>query len=83
MSLYRARISEQKEAIFDYDKGIRYTYGDLEQRAQRLAWFLTHHLGTAQGDRIGFVQITPSALSTISCQLQDRNYHHDVQLPPA
>lgn len=54
MSLYRARISPQKEAIYDYDNGVRYTYGDLEGRAYRLAWFLTHHLGLHKGDRIGF-----------------------------
>lgn len=54
LSLYRARISGHKEAVFDYDQGVRYTYGDLELRARRLAWFLTHTLGLEKGDRIGF-----------------------------
>ncbi|MCR6546958.1 AMP-binding protein [Dehalobacterium formicoaceticum] len=54
----RARISPKQEAIFDYDSGIRYSYSDLENRSEKLAYFLTKELGLKKGDRIGFIART-------------------------
>ncbi|MEG2382337.1 MAG: AMP-binding protein [Oscillospiraceae bacterium] len=54
MGDYRVRFSGKKEAIYDYDNGKRYTYSDMNERANKLAWFLTKKLGMKKGDRIGF-----------------------------
>ncbi|MEF9971381.1 MAG: class I adenylate-forming enzyme family protein, partial [Oscillospiraceae bacterium] len=54
MGQYRVRFSGNKEAIYDYDNGKRYTYSDMDHRADKLAWFLTKKLGLKKGDRIGF-----------------------------
>lgn len=54
MGKYRVRFSGKHEAIFDYDAGKRYTYSDLDERSDKLAWFLVHTLKLKKGDRIGF-----------------------------
>lgn len=52
---YRARITPDREAIYDYDTGRRYTFSDMEERSEKLAWFLSTNLGLQKGDRIGFI----------------------------
>lgn len=54
MGKYRARFSGNRDAIYDYDNGIHYSYNDMETRSDKLAWFLTKELGLKKGDRIGF-----------------------------
>lgn len=51
---YRQRISKSREAIYDYDNGIRYTYGQLYRRAGRLARFLVDTCHLQKGDCVGF-----------------------------
>ncbi|SHJ80791.1 fatty-acyl-CoA synthase [Dethiosulfatibacter aminovorans DSM 17477] len=53
-SFFRSRISPEKEAVYDYDNEIHYTYGDLENRANTLANFLVEKVHVKKGDRIGF-----------------------------
>ena len=53
-SFFRSRISPEKEAVYDYDNKIHYTYGDLEDRANLLANYLVEKLNVKKGDRIGF-----------------------------
>lgn len=54
MGKYRTRFSYGHEAIYDYDEGKHYSYADMEERSDKLAWFLTKELGLKKGDRIGF-----------------------------
>lgn len=54
-SYFRARTSPNKEAIFDLDNNVRYTYRDLDHRANILANYLTEKLGVKKGDRVAFV----------------------------
>lgn len=54
MLFYRKRISETREAIYDYDTGKRYTYGELYRRANRLARFLVEECHLQKGDCIAF-----------------------------
>jgi fatty-acyl-CoA synthase len=53
-SYFRSRISPTKEAIYDYENKISYTYGDLENRANLLANYLVEVLEIDKGDRIAF-----------------------------
>lgn len=55
LQMYRERISRDKEAIYDTSSGIRYTYGDMNERSEKLSWFLTKVLRLRKGDRIGFL----------------------------
>ncbi|GHV44496.1 long-chain-fatty-acid--CoA ligase [Synergistales bacterium] len=54
-SYFRARIDADSPAVIDIDDGSRYTYGDLENRANRLANFLRDKFGVAKGDRVAFL----------------------------
>lgn len=54
LAAYRARTSGQREAVLDYDRGIRYTYQQMQERACRLANYLTGTLGLKKGDCIAF-----------------------------
>ncbi|MDR1376252.1 MAG: AMP-binding protein [Synergistaceae bacterium] len=54
-SHFRARIHADSLAVVDIDTGERYTYGDLEDRANRLASFLRDRFGVAKGDRVAFL----------------------------
>lgn len=51
---FQAKWNGDKEAIFDSDSGVRYTYRELDRRADRLARFLVHHLGLRRGDCVAF-----------------------------
>lgn len=51
---YRSRISKDREAIYDYDTGKRYTYGELHARSIRMANFLSEDCGLTKGDCVGF-----------------------------
>lgn len=44
----------QREAVFDSDAGVRYSYAELNDRANSLAAFLTGVLGLRKGDRVAF-----------------------------
>ena len=50
---FRARLCSEKAAVVDLDTGVRYTYGDLEDRANRLAHVLAG-FGVGKGDRVAF-----------------------------
>ncbi|GHS92462.1 long-chain-fatty-acid--CoA ligase [Synergistales bacterium] len=54
-SYFRARIDADSLAVIDIDSGSRYTYGDLENRANRLANFLRDRFGITKGDRVAFL----------------------------
>lgn len=54
-SYFRARTSPDKEAIFDLDNNKRYTYCEVDNRANILANYLTEKLGIKKGDRVAFV----------------------------
>lgn len=49
----RNTFLKDKEAIYDYDRDLHVTYGELDQRSSRVAGFLTKRLGVKKGDRIG------------------------------
>ncbi len=51
---FRARLCSEKAAVVDLDTGVRYTYGDLEDRANRLAHVLAG-FGVGKGDRVAFL----------------------------
>lgn len=53
-SYFRARLEAGKTAVVDLDTGVRYTYGDLEDRANRLAHILAG-FGVGKGDRVAFL----------------------------
>ena len=50
----RARLEPNKVAAVDLDTGCRYTYADLEDRANRLAHAL-RGMGVGKGDRVAFL----------------------------
>lgn len=54
-SYFRARINGTSEAVYDLDNNIRYTYNDLDERANILANYLKEKLGIKKGDRIAFI----------------------------
>ena len=54
-SYFRARTSPHKEAIFDLDNDVRYTFKDLDERADILANYLVDSLNLTKGDRIAFL----------------------------
>ena len=41
---YRAYLTPHREAVYDYDRKLRYTYGDLEDRSNLLANYLFEKL---------------------------------------
>ncbi|MDR1961619.1 MAG: AMP-binding protein, partial [Gracilibacteraceae bacterium] len=49
---FRAEFSGRSEAVFDFDTGRRYTYRDLNRRAESMAAFLAEVLGLRKGDRV-------------------------------
>jgi len=50
----RVRLTPEKEAIYDVDNNVRYTYKQFNERVNRAANFLTNKLGIAKGDRVSF-----------------------------
>ncbi|HRV99687.1 MAG TPA: class I adenylate-forming enzyme family protein, partial [Aminobacteriaceae bacterium] len=54
-SFFRARIDSSREAVYDLDTETRYTYGDLERRANLLARYLKDQAGVRKGDRVAFI----------------------------
>ncbi|MBR0093508.1 MAG: AMP-binding protein [Lachnospiraceae bacterium] len=53
-SYFRARIDSAKDAVVDLDTDTRYSYGDLEKRANRLAHVLSS-FGVTKSDRVAFL----------------------------
>ncbi|MEF9842056.1 MAG: class I adenylate-forming enzyme family protein, partial [Raoultibacter sp.] len=55
LGCFNARRDSRAEAVLDWDAGIRYTWGDLQACAQKLAVFFTREQGLSKGDRVGFL----------------------------
>lgn len=51
----RARLTPDLEAVFDLDSGIHYTYGELNDRANRLANYMADKFEVKKGDRVAFL----------------------------
>lgn len=51
---FQARLDAKRVAVVDLDTNRRYTYGDLEERANRLAHVL-QDMGIKKGDRVAFL----------------------------
>jgi len=51
----RTELTPLREAVFDVFTGQRYTYSDLNRRANRLANFLRHRLHIQPGDRVSIL----------------------------
>lgn len=51
----RAMINPNGEALVDLDTGIRFTYGELNDRANRLANFLAEQFQVEKGERVAFL----------------------------
>ncbi|HUX38205.1 MAG TPA: long-chain fatty acid--CoA ligase [Rectinemataceae bacterium] len=51
----RARLTPEREALYDVPGGRRYSYRELNERACRAANFLREGLGIAKGDRVGII----------------------------
>ena len=49
----RNAFLKNREAVYDYDCKLHFTYGDLDERSDRVAGYLTKKLGVKKGDRIG------------------------------
>jgi fatty-acyl-CoA synthase len=54
-SHFRARIHADSRAVVDVDNGASYTYGDLDDRANRLANLLSDRFGIEKGDRVAML----------------------------
>ncbi len=54
-SFFRARINPESEAVYDLNTGIRYSYRDLDARADRLANYLKDNFHVKKGDRVAFL----------------------------
>jgi len=54
-SYFRARITPNKEAIYDLDNDVRYTYADLDNRSNVVANYLAEQLNIKKGDRVAFI----------------------------
>jgi fatty-acyl-CoA synthase len=51
----RANLSPDREALYDFTTGVRYTYAELNRRANRAANFLQQKYGVQKGDRISIL----------------------------
>jgi fatty-acyl-CoA synthase len=51
----RASLTPRREALLEAATGRRYTYAELNARANRLANFMRDRLGVAQGDRVALL----------------------------
>lgn len=54
-SYFRQRISPDKEAVFDLDNNLRYTFKDLDNRANILANYMVKEMGVKKGDRVAYL----------------------------
>ena len=54
-SYSRARLDSNGIAVVDLDTDQRYTYGDLDRRANTLANILRDRFGIRKGDRVAFI----------------------------
>jgi len=48
----RANLTPNREALYDVTNGVRYTYAELNERANRAANFLHEKYGVEKGDRV-------------------------------
>lgn len=51
----RAKLTPDREAIYDLDSGIHYTYKDLDDRANRLANYMADNFDVTKGDRVAYI----------------------------
>lgn len=51
----RARLTPEREAIYDVPSGQRFTYRQLNERACRVANYLRDTMGVEKGDRVGIL----------------------------
>lgn len=51
----RARLTPQREALFDQHSGRRYTFADLDERARRVANLLLEEYHIQRGDRVSIL----------------------------
>jgi fatty-acyl-CoA synthase len=51
----RARLTPEREALYDIPSAQRYTYRELNERACKVANFLSSRLGVRKGDRVGII----------------------------
>src|SRR3990172_2929543 len=51
----RANLTPDREALYDITSGIRYTYAELNQRANRAANFLRDKYDVQKGDRVSIL----------------------------
>jgi fatty-acyl-CoA synthase len=51
----RANLTPEREALYDVTSGVRYTYAQLNQRANRAANFLQTKFGLQKGDRVSIL----------------------------
>ena len=51
----RARLTPGREALYDITSGARYTYRELDQRANRVANFLQMKYGIQKGERVSIL----------------------------
>ena len=51
----RSKINGNSVAIHDVDNGTKYTYNDLNDRANRLANFIKDELSVVKGDRVAYI----------------------------
>ena len=52
---HRALLTPEREALVELASGRRYTFADLNARANRLAHFLRDRLGVEKGDRVSIL----------------------------
>ncbi|MDP6574864.1 MAG: AMP-binding protein, partial [Rhodospirillales bacterium] len=62
---FHARRTPGKLALVDLESGRRFTYGEFNGRAGRLAHFLASGLGVGRGDRVGVLARDSSDLFEI------------------
>jgi len=53
----RANLTPDREALYDLASGIRYTYAQLNERANRAANFLRQHYDLQKGDRVSILAL--------------------------
>ncbi len=51
----RADLTPDREALYDLTSGVRYTYAQLNERANRAANFLRQKYGVQKGDRVSIL----------------------------